>query len=227
LLDRARRIVAMLTLRSLIELGLAAIATLAFVGLALQVLEHHADAFDQRTAQSIRAALDSSAANLIFESVTYAGSGPFLLVVTVAGAFVTFRRGFRWGALVLVANGLLVDALQMLLKNCVARERPHLDPLIPLPASFSFPSGHAMASLAIYSTIAFAIGRTTTPRIQLTIAVLVTLLVAAIGLSRIYLGVHWPLDVLAGYLAGIPLFAVSAHVMRRLDPTARLRALDA
>ena len=213
--EQARRILTIITLRSLVELGVAAVAAFAFVQLALEVVEHDADAFDARIAHWIRASLDSHAADSFFSVITHAGSGPVLTVATVVAAVVALRRGFRWIAVVLVVNGLVTDVLQALLKNLVARDRPNLDPLIALPASFSFPSGHAMASLAILATIAYALGRTL-PRGRAVLASCVALLVFAVGLSRVYLGVHWPLDVIAGYLAGVPLFAVSVHVMRRL-----------
>lgn len=214
---QARRILTAITLRSLVELGLAAVAAFAFVELALQVVEHDADAFDAGVAHWIRASLDSRAADWFFTVITYAGSGPVLTVATLVSAVVALRRGFRWIAVVLIVNGVVTDVLQTLLKNLVARDRPTIDPLIALPASFSFPSGHAMASLAIYATIAYALGRTLQGG-RAVLATSIALLVFAIGLSRVYLGVHWPLDVIAGYLAAIPLFAVSVHVMRRLSP---------
>ena len=216
--SRARRIFAIITVRSLIELGLTGGAVFAFILLAREVIDRDTDAFDERLARWIRAALDSPAADGFFTVFTNAGSGPFLIVVTVVAAFLMFRRGFRWTALVMIVNGLVAETLMTLLKHLVARDRPHLDPLIPLPASYSFPSGHALASFAVYTTVIYAFARTSSPRVRIACALLGALLIVTIGLSRVYLGVHWPLDVVAGYLAGAPLFAVSVHLMRRLDP---------
>lgn len=99
-----------------------------------------------------------------------------------------------------VAGG---EILSRLLKRSVDRPRPDLVSHLANETSMSFPSGHAMLAAVTYLTLGtlaarFLKGRTT-PLYVLCLAVLVTLLV---GLSRIYLGVHWPSDVLAGWCAG-------------------------
>jgi membrane-associated phospholipid phosphatase len=73
-----------------------------------------------------------------------------------------------------------------------------------------------MVSVAVYGAIAAVIVHLA-PRARVPVIVGAILLVAAIGLSRVYLGVHWPLDVLAGYAAAIPLVAVTVHLVRRVD----------
>lgn len=96
------------------------------------------------------------------------------------------------------------EALNFYLKHLFERPRPNLFLEIAALHSYSFPSGHAMAAAAIYGMIAVVIARLA-PRIRIWVAVLTLLLVMLIGLSRIYLGVHWVTDVLAGYAAGATL----------------------
>ncbi len=70
------------------------------------------------------------------------------------------------------------------------------------PTSYSFPSGHSLASFCFYLVLAGLLGsRVRSSGLRITIWIVATLLVAAIGLSRIYLGVHYPSDVIGGYLA--------------------------
>ena len=70
------------------------------------------------------------------------------------------------------------------------------------PTNYSFPSGHALASFCFYSVLAGLIAhRVRSIRVRVGVGVLAALMIAAIGLSRIYLGVHYPSDVIAGYLA--------------------------
>jgi undecaprenyl-diphosphatase len=101
------------------------------------------------------------------------------------------------------------------LKLLVDRPRPHLHPLVQVPADPSFPSGHAATSFAGATMLAgFA------PRL----APWLYLLAAAIAFSRIYVGVHWPLDVLAGAALGTLLaLAVSASLRRRARSPRRSR----
>ena len=114
-----------------------------------------------------------------------------LLIRRLATAFLIF---------VAVAGG---QVLSSLLKVGVDRPRPELVSHLVTETSLSFPSGHAMLSAVTYLTLGslaarFLPGRTTKVYV-LSLAVLTTLLV---GVSRIYLGVHWPSDVLAGWCAG-------------------------
>ncbi len=96
--------------------------------------------------------------------------------------------------LVLIADAL-ADGLAGLGKGVFDRRRPHLDPLVHVPHSGSFPSGHAATSFACAATLArFA------PR---GVAVLLYVLAALIAFSRVYVGVHYPLDVIAGAVLGL------------------------
>ncbi len=85
---------------------------------------------------------------------------------------------------------------------------------------YSFPSGHAMVSLVIYGMLSYLLA-TRFHRKRKSILSVTILLIAAIGLSRLYLGVHWPTDVIAGYAAGLVwliacIFSLEVWRQRRL-----------
>jgi undecaprenyl-diphosphatase len=124
-----------------------------------------------------------------------------LLVVTIAG-FLLVNHRRAWAGLV-VFGSLGSMLLSWGLKALFARERPDVVAHLVDVHSPSFPSGHALLSAAIYLTLGALLARAfpqaALRRYVMATAVTLTLL---IGLSRIYLGVHWPTDVLAGWCIG-------------------------
>ena len=125
------------------------------------------------------------------------------LVLAAFLAFFTFLY-FRWkrAALWMLINlsGTLV--LDLTLKYSFDRLRP-MPFFVPLPRTPSFPSGHALFSFCFYGVLAGLLAaRVRSRRLQVLIWASAAVLVAAIGLSRIYLGVHYPSDVIAGHLTG-------------------------
>jgi undecaprenyl-diphosphatase len=136
--------------------------------------------------------------------ITALGSAPVLVlfVLSVAGALAARRQYHAlWLLLGATLGGRL---LNVLLKAVFARPRPDVALRLTEVDSMSFPSGHAMDSAIIYLTLAALLTRLVQPAplklYLLGLALLITLL---IGLSRIYLGVHYPSDVLAGWVAGL------------------------
>ena len=120
-----------------------------------------------------------------------------LLVAIAAFLFVGWRRAAVWLA-VTMAGAL---ALDVALKFAFRRPRPQVFFGVA-PHSYSFPSGHALCSFCFYGVLAGLIAaRTRSPVLRVGVGVIAATLVAAIGLSRIYLGMHYPSDVVAGYLA--------------------------
>ncbi len=135
--------------------------------------------------------------------VTALGGNLMTTFVTVAAMGFLALQGKRRAALfvaVAVASGGMLSAL---LKSGFDRPRPDLVPHEAVVYTSSFPSGHAMTSAVVYLTLAAVLGRVLARRPQqiyfLSLALLITV---AVGVSRVYLGVHWPSDVLAGWSAG-------------------------
>lgn len=109
------------------------------------------------------------------------------------------RAEAAWFGASLVGASLLNAGL----KVWVHRPRPELVPHLALVTNASFPSGHAMVSAAVYLTLAMMIGETQSSwRIRIFVLTTAVAIVLLVGLSRIYLGVHWPSDVLAGWCFG-------------------------
>jgi undecaprenyl-diphosphatase len=135
--------------------------------------------------------------------ITALGSTSVLVLVTVAVVVYLLLAGRRATALFVFAAVAGGQVLASLAKLEVDRPRPELVSHLVTETSLSFPSGHAMLSAVTYLTLGtlaarFVRGRATKIYL-LSLAVLVTLMV---GVSRVYLGVHWPSDVLAGWCAG-------------------------
>ncbi|HTI31117.1 MAG TPA: phosphatase PAP2 family protein [Sphingomonas sp.] len=127
------------------------------------------------------------------------GVRPVLIVAT--GAVLLWRRRMK-SELVLLGGTLASILLTTLLKGQFARVRPHVVPWLDLPTNASFPSGHSSNTMAILLLFALLSGGGWRTWTALGVAILV-------GLTRIVLGVHWPSDVLGGWLlgAGVALIA--------------------
>jgi undecaprenyl-diphosphatase len=143
--------------------------------------------------------------NPVFEGVTYAASYGGLWLALAAAAALVLRRPPLFLA-VLFADGLgelAADAL----KAGIPRARPHDHALVARPHTHSFPSGHATTSFACATALALAL-----PRLRMPLYVLA----AAVAWSRVYVGVHYPLDVVAGAAVGVAVGLVVARSLPRL-----------
>jgi undecaprenyl-diphosphatase len=152
----------------------------------------------------------------VFEGLSYAGRLGLLWIVLALVLCGLYRR---WGVFALTVMAVvLADWTAAALKALVDRSRPPLrypEPktLVPLPHDASFPSGHAATSFAAATMLSFAFPK---------LAPALYVLAAAVAFSRVYVGVHYPLDVLGGAALGV-LVAVGlrALVNRRMQPNAR------
>ena len=144
------------------------------------------------------------------------GSTPSLIVMAVLAAAWLAWRGRRADSLVVVVGTAVGLALAPLLKLVFTRPRPtgHL----VFVDSWSFPSGHSTNSMVVLGLLTVLAVRERPGRLRRTLLVTIgALLVFAVGFSRVYLGVHWPSDVLAGWLIGACWLAICftiAHLTR-------------
>lgn len=149
--------------------------------------------------------------------ITALGGFPILTLFTLAVVgFLAFTR-HRTLAWVFLATTLLALLLSSGLKAALDRARPDLVPHKTQVHSPSFPSSHAMHSAATYLTLAGLLARfQQRRRLQLFVLAVAVVVVLAVGVSRIYLGVHWPTDVLGGWVFGSGIALLTLLVARLL-----------
>lgn len=134
-----------------------------------------------------------------------------MVVATSFGWFLWKRQRLEAGALTIACVGTLV--LNQGMKVAFARPRPMLWTRLIEETSYGFPSGHALGSSVLYGFLAYVLA-CQYPRYSRLIYGFAVGLIALIGLSRLYLGVHYPTDILAGYAVGF-LWLMSCIVMLR------------
>ncbi len=208
--DLIRLVSSRLTLAAVVwlavGLGLSAGVMWAFFGITEEVLEGDTQSFDESVLLWIDAHHPSwvDAPMRFFTSIGYYRVVAPLLAVAVA---FFIWRGWRLSAVLLAASTLGGMFLTTILKAIFQRERPDLIATGYDAGFFSFPSGHATMAVGFYGALTLILAYRTRGFLRWLIAALGVATVLLIGLSRMYLGVHYPTDILAGYLAA-PLWLV-------------------
>lgn len=181
----------------------AAAALLIFGWLANQVFHHATIRFDSAVRDGIHS-FASPALTRFFRIVTEFGSEKFLVPF---GAFAVWRlaaAGRRRAAILISVAAAGAEALDFILKLVFRRTRPAVFFGLTAPHSYSFPSGHSMLSACFFGVLAAIVtARISSWTQRAAVWVLAGSATLLIGLSRIYLGVHYPSDVLAGYCAAV------------------------
>jgi undecaprenyl-diphosphatase len=193
----------------LLALGVACLAGWLFLELADDAPEGDYLPIENRILLALRAPGDPARGigpewlPIVARDVTALGDVFVMVLMTalVAG-FLALHRNHRGALLVLVATGGSF-ALNSALTHFFERARPTVVPHLVEQASFSFPSGHSMVGAATYLTLGALLGGMLTRRREKVYVVACAILLSLlIGSSRVYLGVHYPTDVLAGWCAG-------------------------
>ncbi|THD54268.1 phosphatase PAP2 family protein [Phenylobacterium sp.] len=195
--------------RTLIFVIAAAGALWAFFNIASEMGEGETLDFDKKILLALRNPADlsdpigSPSLQEAMRDVTALGGVTVVTLATTVGVLAFLLHRKRWHAAILGATVVAADVVSELLKSFYGRPRPELVPHGSYVYSSSFPSGHSTLSAAMYLTLAMLISSLEPNRgTKSMVFVLAVVLVLAIGFSRVYLGVHWPSDVLAGWCLG-------------------------
>lgn len=147
------------------------------------------------------------------------GGFTVLALVTIISALLLFLHRRAAQAAVFLASVVFAQIAAEVVKALVDRPRPTLVPHNDLVYSASFPSGHAVMTPVVYLTLAVVVANLEQRRhLKAILPVCAAFLVLAVGVSRVYLGVHWPTDVLAGWALGLAVALVASIALRRVAP---------
>lgn len=177
-------------------------ALVGFAMFAEEVLEGDTQRFDEAALHAISGLRAEWLDHVMVEITALGNTGTVLVLVLLAGLFLWLTRhhlsvyllGFA------VAGGMAVN---LVLKDTFSRPRPSVVEQATEVVTSSFPSGHAMGAAIAYGSVAYLVGRLEPTRaLRLTTWAVAVLIILLIGFSRMYLGVHYPTDVIAGFIAG-------------------------
>lgn len=180
-----------------------------FIILSWIVLKKESFWLDQEISAFIES-IRSTQLTEIFKWITNLVSVPALVIVCllIYGNRITRKEGN-----IIVLNLIVVAILNALLKLAFARNRPMGIPLIE-ETGYSFPSGHSMISMAYFGLFIYLIYHSNfSPKKKWSMIVLFSFLILLIGISRIYLGVHYPSDVIGGFFLSVAYLILFTHVV--------------
>ena len=197
----------------------------AFFSIGGEMMEGETRAADERLLLMLRTPGDPSdpiGPHWLEESmrdVTALGDVTFLTLATIVGVITLVFHRKRVHALIFLGAVLAAQVSSELLKDVYDRPRPSLVPHGSWVYSASFPSGHSTLSAATFFILAAVIAdlEKTLPA-KIFVVVLAAIVVVAVGFSRVYLGVHWPSDVLAGWSLGSMWALLAFSILRSLRP---------
>ncbi len=194
---KAKRFYQWLSFRLVVAFALFSVAVIAFAKLANEVREQDTLGIDRSTLLYIHNTFGSKILDSIVPITTDIGGTVGIIVLTalIVGIFIR-KQMINQALIVLVGTGGAV-VLNLILKSMFTRVRPELWDRLVIENGFSFPSGHAMASGALALSVIAALWYT---RWRLWAIVAGALYVAYVGFTRLYLGVHYPTDIIGAWM---------------------------
>jgi len=146
----------------------------------------------------------------IMKGLSYIGNTASVIIVCM---ILILSSKTRWKYGVITSIGVIISCiLNNILKVIFARERPNLIQLVK-EKSYSFPSGHAMINMTLYSLLAILVYKNIKNKpLKYLLTLICVLIPTLIGISRVYLGVHYITDIIAGWIAGLLIAVITYQI---------------
>jgi undecaprenyl-diphosphatase len=201
------------------------IATVLLLGVLVAV--GATDGVDRALMDAVRSGGTSGPLSILDPITELGSTGAVTLIALLCLAIGALVGPWQHGIVAAAVIGLTALGVEIV-KSVVARERPEILEPILVEHGFSFPSGHATLSMTAYGVLAVLVWRSRLAReAKLAATALVGMIVFAVGVSRIWLGVHWPSDVLGGWIVGGVIVLLFADLTREVSTEPAAVAVDA
>ena len=186
------------------------ISLVAFIAIAEDVWEKEVLSFDTSIYQIVSIFICQPITS-VFKVITNLGSAIPLIAISIAT--ILFLKNKNYGKYISI-NLVVITILSVLMKNIFQRPRPTEHRIID-ETGYSFPSAHSMVNMAFYGFLVYLIYKYVDNKyLKWTLCTLLTFLILAIGISRIYLGVHYPSDVLGGFCFSLVYLALYTNIIK-------------
>jgi Uncharacterized membrane-associated protein len=186
-----------------------------FIKLCEDVIHRELSSFDNIIYKFVASFITEDMTDFM-KFLSFLGSGIALISITAIVIVVTYKnKKYAFYGWMIGANLATSYVLNEIFKVIFHRERPDILRLIDI-TGFSFPSGHSMVSLCFYGYITYVLWANLKSRWRYSLVILAALFVISVGISRIYLGVHYASDVLGGFSAGLAWLAVFITISSRM-----------
>ena len=218
---------ALLSIELIIVLAVGFVSLIAFFTLADELRENDLKPFDD-WATAVVKATTSDFMTLLMKGVTFLSNREFIIFPAILiFIYFLFIKRHRWYSIKIPVVTLGSISLNLLLKYYFERPRPELEHMVHVTGN-SFPSGHAMFSFSFYGLLIYILWEYAPTKFWKYFSLVVLLiLIHLIGISRVYLGVHYPSDVLAGFAAGFMWLLVSILTIRQIEKFLKKRVKEA
>ena len=224
MLKRAKRIyrraiagIMLFTAETVLTVLMFLLSLIAFLAIAKYIFLDKKEDFDQSAFHFLESFISDNVTDSMWVLSVIGNYQVMIAANILLIAYFLFIRKHRWYSIKIPAISLSSVLLMTLLKNLFNRPRP-LIPLLEPAKGLSFPSGHAMMSATFFGLlIYFVYKRQMPPLIKFTAITLLVLFIFSIGLSRIYLRVHYASDVIAGFCIGVIWLTIAINALNRIE----------
>jgi undecaprenyl-diphosphatase len=201
----------------LISAILFIIAMNAFVELTDELAENELNGVDKSVTEFVISFRAEALTDYFTFATDLGDRNAYIVVVILLAAYYLIRHR-SWKYILQTSLVLILATLSnIVLKKVINRARPSLEHLVSVN-TLSYPSGHSMSAMAFYGFLIYLCLRNNMPRwVRYLLITVLVLLILSIGVSRIYLGVHYPTDVAAGFIGGLIWVAFCAILFSLID----------
>ena len=189
---------------------IAILCLIAFIITTALVVTNNTNTLDDFIYEWVYEKTHNDILDLFFTHFTKIGNTIPTIILTFI-LVIIFKEKDR---MLIGSNLILTVGVNQLLKRIIQRPRPPLERRLVKQGGYSYPSGHTMVSLAIYGILIYlAMKKIKNKKLKILTVVFLTIMILLIGISRIYVGVHYPSDVLGGYFCSIVLIIIDITVV--------------